>query len=117
MGAPAATLSRAPNAAYHSGTTSPSPNAYAYTTPAPDNASDVGSVVGSNTSYNINCENLLKYPNITSTKHKMQPKTFKSIIPKAADGSPDSKYGAFVPDGFCNKVKNPQMWVNQGTHV
>ena len=46
----------------------------------------------------------------------MQPKTFKSIIPKMADGSPDPKYGTFVPDGFCTKFGNSHMWFNQGTH-
>ena len=52
-----------------------------------------------------------------STKCKLHPSTFKSIIPKTADGSPDPKYGAFVPDGYRTQFDNQHYWFNQGTHT
>ena len=113
-GASTAAPSRATNTARRYGH---GPTAYTYTTQSSGNASAAGSVAGTNTSYDVNRDNLRKYTDSTSTKRKLLPSTFKSIIPKTADGSPDPQYGVFVPDGYRTQFENQHHWFNQGTHI
>ena len=69
------------------------------------------------TSYDVNRENLRKYTDTKSTNRKLHPSTFKSIIPKIADGTPNPQYDAFVPDGYRTTFKDQHDWFNQGTHI
>ena len=85
------------------------PTAYTYTTPFSGNASATGSVAGTHTSYDVNLENLQRYTDSKSTKRKLHPSTFKSIIPKTTGGSPDSQYRAFVPDGYRTTFKTSMI--------